>query len=410
MPWRGLVCTLLLASLSACAFRKDDKREDAAEPKDVKTIMDELQREQDANAGVLTSKDVTYEFVPQPEPHQYKLVISWSVKIPLVEVSLNGKLIGESDSGSFEASVVGARNYLVELQSKNGEGRDVSIVRKELTAPKDIVIGAHLYLNESAEFVANRIFVARGTIINTDGRDLTLEADFISFDLSRILTFEPGQSSGNRLALENGSIRIKARKIVGDLMVTLRGLDGQNGKNGADLIPPGVVLGPGANGVDGADGRVVLDAGTCNNGSPPPPPGQSCRPPKLICYRAPTNGSDGGKGSDGVDGQNGHNGGNTGNLFLETSDYSEFRFTGEVQVGKAGAGGKRQPEFPGGAGGKAGALEPKKKPFCPAAVDGQPGPSGRVSVDGRDGEPGKRGRIVLPEGPNSQVHFRLIDL
>lgn len=410
MPWRGLVCTLLIASLSACAFRKDDKREDAAEPKDVKTIMDELQREQDANSGVLTSKDVTYEFVPQPEPHQYKLVISWSVKTPLVEVSLNKTLVGETSLGKFEILVEGGHKYFIELQSKNAEGRDVSIVRKELVAPQDVVVAANLSLGQDTRLIASRLFFEEGVIVKTNGFDLTIEGDVIVFDLARILTFERDRFSGNERELSGGTIRIKARKMIGDLQVMLRGLDGQKGKDGSELVLPGVVLGPGANGANGRDGRVVLDAGTCNNGSPPPPPGQSCRPPKLICFHAPTNGGDGGKGSDGVDGQNGHNGGNTGNLFLETADYSEFRFTGEVQVGKAGAGGKRQPEFPGGAGGKAGALEPKKKPFCPAAVDGQPGPSGRASVDGRDGEPGKRGRIVLPEGPNSQVHFRLIDL
>lgn len=231
-------------------------------------------------------------------------------------------------------------------EARRPETREI-IESVKLEIPKDLHVSGNVIAKDLMKSITmqkfGRVIFEKDSKLITGGEKILIETESLVSQGATIVTFESGFDSSN---LDGGQLVIKAKEIIGDLFVEMRGKDGVSGAPGSS----------------GAAGYVGQNGKTCQDGQ------------------------DGGSGGNGGDGLAGTNGGNSGALFVEIKDNSKGNLTYVMRSGKGGLGGPGGSGGPGGAGGKGGKGKySREHDGCDPGKDGHYGPRGA------DGKPGASG-------------------
>ncbi len=410
MALKNLVTIGLCFSLGACAFKKNDAQE-KEKAQNTTEALDQFQKSQDekrqleTKAGVLTAENVSVEFIEQPQPERYRMIVSWPSSVPSMIVQINDEFeTTTTSSNSYQRDVRSNTTYRIKLISKDSQGTDIT--RREFVkeSPKDLIIKDTISLSKNSNESVNRIFFFPNAQIITNGYDLSLTTNKLIVEKidssnspyrslwreSQILT-TVDQTTSRAEQLAGSKITITAKKAIGELHVALIGYNGTDGRSGTELdTANNIQRQPLAtlNGIDGASGKLKTFTPPCAKSRSLD--GPVCDGPQLKCEVAPENGQNGKQGSVGTNGENGSNGGSSGSLFIHVADAKEFTVEVGQKTGLGGRGGNGGIGSPGGFGGKAG-NNPGSP--CPNALDGKPGPAGLTGWNGAQGKDGTLGSI-----------------
>lgn len=384
MSLKHILIVTLTLSLGACAFKKEDPKDERAQ--NATDFIETLERQ--AFNGQLSEKNVQVEFV-EDDPGYYEMIVTWPKSVYGMKLSLNGHPhILIKDSNSFRKQLTHNSAINLHLIAMNAIGGEVDVYYVERRSPTDLVIDQDLYLNKETSIEVNRVFFHNSSRIFTSGHNLNIATNKLYTNLeikpdtvkmqafdAHIQTYQPKDIAKDKAELAGPNISIRAKKAYGQLRVAMIGINGNDGANGMDAIPAG-----GLNGAPGKDAIAIQGKMICSSDS------TRC-PNEIICKIPPTNGEPGKKGPQGENGEDAWHGGNTGVLSVFIDDYSEFRL--EVLQrrglpGKKGLGGKGAP---GGIGGQAGQdrFRVCKDTKVSNGLNGEHGGKGE---DGKDGQPG----------------------
>lgn len=403
MSLKYSLVAILSLSLSACAFHKGDSEGDKLETKTdlIETLSEEQDRQ--AEAGILTEKNVLVVFEEMPDPNVYRMVLTWPSTIRTMELHLNRdfkKIL--SQVHRHDVIVSGGETQNLNLVSLDQFGSPISSLELKATAPTDFIVDGQVKMTREQNIDANRVFFMQDSQLITNGFGLSITTNKLMirkssekieslapWNKAHILTTLPGTVAESKRELNGSNIFISAKNATGVLRVALIGVNGQNGESGdAFATRTGVSRerNPALNGKNGADGKVDSRQVPCRAKFDVP-----CEREVAVCSVQPENGGNGLPGAKGITGQPGWDGGNTGNFVLVVEDSTDFAVEVGRRRGSPGKGGAGSAGFLGGLPGKAG-----KHPGAPCspARDGSPGPNGPTGDSGQDGKVGADGTIT----------------
>ncbi|WP_413578510.1 hypothetical protein ACLVWU_08225 [Bdellovibrio sp. HCB290] len=399
---RSLLVLGLCVSLSACAFKKEDAEDkQRQELADVVTQQLEEKKEKIAFEGTLTDENVKIRFDENETPGSYNLVIEWPEAVGMMEVELNGRLIGSLKEHSFKAATPHSADIHIELRayaSHQDGGGFLSSKSFDKQAPKDFILDGIHSLSNSILIDVERTYFKAGSKVITNGNQFELKTKKLivepssilgmnEYDRAHVVTFPFDRKSSDPNELSPGKISINADKAYGDLMISMIGVNGADAPAATTRpawdefkkLPPQA-----ANGKNGADGTIrylrclsKMDDVPCIE--------------EQLCDSQPQNGGKGENGKDGIPGYNGTTGGNTGDLVISITDDSEFNAN---VYRKPGKGSKGTPGIPAQAPGAGGAPGKNPNNLCSNAIAGEPGKIGTDGEKGQDGADGAYGQIT----------------
>lgn len=388
---------MLLASIfligSGCAFKKDDadNAKPAQAPADVIEQI-KTERAKEAFTGQLTAENVQVTF-SESDMGFYNMTISWPQEVTKVQVVING--IKEIVSGSNVAtrSVEHSKKQDIEVTAFDSFGSPTSVYTQAAVAPVDIIVKAPLYLAESTQINANRIYFLAEGFIETNGHNLSIEsnsfivAEPVHSGLKLFSNYSSIRTQGaQNYATEdfhhlNSSITINARKAVGTLRVAMIGFNGRNGRSGDELEKLNGITRQRNTQLDGSNGTDEILKKV---------PKTPDSPAETLCVRPASSGQPGKPGAAGANGENGQDGGSTGNLLVTVLQHDQFALEVGTLPGKSGKG---APGALGHEGGNGGAPGKAHGVCAQRPVTGQKGASGPKGSDGKSGANGKVGTI-----------------
>ncbi|WP_413581387.1 collagen-like protein [Bdellovibrio sp. HCB288] len=394
----------LCLSVGACAFKKEDAEDkQRQELADVVTQQLDEKKEKIAFEGTLTKENVSVRFDENETPGSYNMVIEWPDAVGMMEVTLNGRVIGSFKEKSFSISTPHSQKYQIVLRAyatlQEGGGF-LSSIGIEKEAHKDFILDGIYNLSKAELFKVNRAYLRKGSKIVTNGHNLEINtnklyveaSDLIGneYDRAQIATFPFDRKSINPNELSPGRISIIANQAFGDLMISMIGVTGYDAKLITETpawkrfmqLPSKATKGS-----SGADGILTVPP-ECEQ--LPFNAKEVCK--KLsVCLENPKDGNPGAQGANGLNGVNGNPGGNTGDLVIDIKNDSEFNAS---VYRKAGLGGMGSSGTPGQLGGDGG--DPGKNPEnrCKNAAQGPRGADGAHGKDGTRGPRGAYGQIT----------------
>ena len=268
-----------------------------------------------------------------------------------------------------DSDLLGGSIIVYRVEALNTDDSTTGIDEIKIEIPIDIIWRGQVHSQQIVaairNHVLNRITFEKGTVVTLDDLDLSLDAQFITFNETTFVSFSTQTNSKPAGAPQvygaqgytgvpgksGGFLRIRANSIRGTAQFILNGEDGGTGGTGFG----------GAPGNDGGGGDI------------------SCS------QRRGTDGAPGGNGG------SGGAGGSTGRLYIEAGDASTFHY---AVTGKPGAGGK------GGLGGAGGLRGVGKTVYCGLGTLGAPltgyaGNSGASGAEGGAGVSGQRRPICV---------------
>lgn len=417
---RIFVGAVVVVSVGACAFKKDD---DKVTQDDVKELMrDVAKREQHDEDALVATHEITVRAVPQKLPSHYRLEVIWPERLKHVQVLLNGVPETPTMKNKVIAEVFSGESYEVEILSLSSLGRLVSNPKLTVSIPQDLVVTS---MSLNADWVTpqlGRLFFDEGAEVILNGFNVRIQANEIIANNAMIKTVKwwDGEKTRRKkhpvrdLKMNSGvsslvsgvpllrvpQVHISTARFRGDLKFWMFGIHGAHGRNWDQLLSE-------SDPIQGSQGSVGMD-GIVVNQKPPPCHGVCGSLATMAlsrCGRHPSAGGPGGKGPT-YNGEDGENGGSTGNVTLLVSEELEGLVTVYTRPGKAGLGGAGSPALAGGLGGEPGSC-PK---LCNCATRGPAGPSGDPGTNGKNGEDGVVGSILFLNGEsNKNPNFRIFD-
>lgn len=389
MSFRSFVTyVLILGASSGCAF-KSGPEAPAAVP------LTTLEK-----AG--SEGPVAWEVIATPEPHRYR--VQW--KLPEAFATQTLRLRRESGAGEFQElpveadasgtvvdeTVKDAEVYRYELISiTDASPGPVSLARWTVGIPRDEVV-AGVRTVASLPPKIGRLFLEPGSVLRTDGQNLTLEFEEIYSNEGLIESWAPEATAAPGVGgRSGGNLVLKIRRGSGRLHVLFRGERGGQG-------------GTGVMGVAGAPG----ERGTAGIMHPWGFPS---------CVPQPGAGQPGGNGGVGGRGGRGLPGGGSGHVEVQMTESSPIDIQPELVGGAGGAGGQGGPGGPGGRGGAGGAVfaehseqeilpewVPIRASACKLAPAGRDGDSGAQGPQGETGEVGPVDSYCVRNGSQTFGH------
>jgi hypothetical protein len=412
-----IALTLSSAVFSACAFKKSEP----APPTTAESVVDKLQKEKSREAadGVLTKDNVSIEFVENPMPNSYQMIVRWPPSIRNITFRVNdGSTQIKNNIHFAEFAVLGGERQKIEMVSYGTVSAvPLSAIILDTQSPIDFVVDNIVELEKDRQIKGNRLFLRSPGRIQTNGFNLTIDVNKLMVDedervkrgdiaftsLAQILTFVPGTVAKTDRDRIGSVISINAREAHGDLRVAMVGVNGRMGVSGAVRektmpdAPKRIAAAP----------RPEAQ-GTPGSQSPDSPGGparggyDNARPPTQgVCINQPGNGGPGLGGDRGVRGGPGERGGNAGTLILNVENSKNFLVEVRQKAGSGGKGGVGGPGFPGGLGG----LPGKPRDKCNPAEAGPQGPTGLEGLSGADADNGDG--VSIPSGT---IPVKLVEL
>lgn len=415
---RIFVGAVVVVSVGACAFKKDD---DKVTQDDVKELMrDVARREQKDSDAVVNSDELTVRVVPRKLPNRYALEISWPERLSNVQLLINDSPENNIVKGRATIEAFSGAEYKIELLSLSSLGRLVSHLVHTEVVPQDQIVASMKLDADWNTPKLGRLFFDRGAEIVLNGFNVNIQAEEIIANETTFKTVPSWDAEKSRPVLmpvnkrvlpvpegANGeeyrqsNIHISAGRLKGDLKIWMFGLNGAHGRAWDELLPTGTPV-RGEKGPQGESGAYEMRS-ICMGGS-----SLNCSKTNFpACTQRPGPGGQGGKGPT-YHGEDGKDGGGTGNLTLQLHEQLEGNVTVFIRAGKGGDGGKGSPGLPGGEGGEPGNCPPGCS-HCTTAK-GPAGPSGEPGADGKKGADGLRGVILFMNAEvTSSPNFRVFD-
>lgn len=229
----------------------------------------------------------------------------------------------------------------------------------------------------SGEYNFGVIFLEEGSVLQTEGLVVKLNADRLFSENAMIETFSEEFAQAvpiqGRVGLPGGELKMNMVRAMGNLSVYMRGTHGGKGRDAE------VQTNIGAKGAKGADGE---NHEKCHY-SKEAPLGEIC---SIVCDKNPGSGGQGAQGPKGNQGGVGMVGGASGIaevIVEEKVGFFDVRLT--QQAGKGGQGGNGSVGGTGGAGGDAGKVVERCSKDVRAGTQGPQGPQGDQGPEGADG-------------------------
>ena len=355
---------------------------------------------------------------PLPTPNQYRVRLKWhSHDAPdswaiyrLGNANQLSVVFLTSDSATREfvhSPVDGGQSLTYELRAiKAGTSKSVASVSVE--TPKDHVVSGET----SAHGVirANRFYLDRGSLLQTHGRSLRIEANELVSDSGTIDTTPidvPYRAAGTH-GKPAGEIVIVAKSASGKLTLVGNGqdgLEGDFGRNGRDG-PVGEEGTPGVYDVkpdnqlplpQSLEERIRLKAYYSTKRYDDPLARWDLW---FFCALPTGDGKKGGDGENAEDGKEGGNGGDAAKIIVRIEKDLGLEVETKLIPGKGAIGGRGGNGGAPGPGGPAGRRD--NGHICQEA---KPGPPGLAGLQGRPGKFGVNGRvqgICIQIGPRVQ--------
>lgn len=207
--------------------------------------------------------DVNVELIDGVLPNEYQVKLTWSfdksvqgkIDIKRTEVFQNQKPITDylSNSDSSLKSYLDTKpfnnghEYRYEI-SQNGKrlgSEKIILIPKDLVFKTgvnqiDQILSSNDLVNNTYKFAGHRVFFEDQAEVETNGKNLNIDVDVITFNQAKLITATKGEA-------RSGDIKIVAKKFVkhSDQQMAKRpvlilnthsvnGVDGKNGRNGAD--------------------------------------------------------------------------------------------------------------------------------------------------------------------------------
>lgn len=333
----------------------------------------EFQKEKvvtDTKIRSFTMGDAQFDLSESEIPHQYQMLVTWPNDIQKVYVEKDGKRVFETDTErKFTLPLKDNSKYVVRVFSADND-KPVLIGETQGQTPLDYTFSNPTELKENVSINANRVFLNHQTKIQTNGFNLTIQANKIYSDETEIISFPEGSKAAlEQNGLPGGLVQITSNYATGNLKITLRGQDGGDGIDGALWV------------------TRAADGNTGTSGSHDCLKGPIGGPLKCWCTAGPGRGGDGATGEKGRDGTLAGRGGNSGQIIVEIKESSDFSVIPLQLIGLAGISGKGSPGQEGGNGGAAG--DPTSRECSPR----DPGSKGATGEKGLDAPPVENGLL-----------------
>lgn len=374
------------------------------------------------------------EVVPLPEPHRYRVELSWHGAPAKAQA---WKLTREDEAHGERTLTEGPESLRAwqDNEVSEGKGYRYSLWMSqggELTlhshfavrVPRDRVVDAVEVTDHIEGF--RRLFLAASARLRPTTA-LTIDVDEIVSDGATIESFEKEAAATTGDGRPGAPIVVRAREGRGKLTVLSRGEHGANG-------------GDGRKGAAGNNGRPARDAYTerrfrapadmtttlmglslcylfprCNSLTKQEDVDRFYELARqkiaaadayshptwtqlFVCQHNADVGQDGSPGENGQDGGQGGNGGDTSSVFIQVHDVKDFTVKVEHEPGMPGHGGAGAAGGSGGMGSRSGKPDPAG--ICPAVTpyDGKEGPPGSPGKPGKDGRGGSASPACLRLG------------
>ena len=345
---------------------------------------------------VFVSEDQSYLIKEAGRFGQYEVELFWAGEI----ASQSQYYIYRSEVGIGErvqlASLPASEKQFTDSTAKHSTTYNYEVIvadavshqmlySKNIITPTDILYkkGTHLSMTDDVTIDAGRFFVEEGTQIVTNGYDLAITVNTISFAKgARIVTYLRRSPAPPSLNQDSGNLRIEADRLIGFLDVFHFARTGRTGHAGDNSEVKGAT---GGRGYDG-DGYCIRDPGD-----------RFGLQPLVDCFcRKPA--KRGGQGQPGGRGGVGGKGEKGGDVYPALVHIRSTNSTGWLNVrsmpGEGGAGGPGGQGGPGGDGGPGGRGEAG----CSREGLGPQGPQGPQGPVGPQGDPGYYSEICVVNG------------
>lgn len=276
------------------------------------------------SGGASLEESLQAEFVGEPEPNQYQILLKWAPFEGTVRVVSGGKvldIVPGPNGGFTQSNAPGGKRVTYEVSFLRDGGSKFITRSLNVQVPQDVVVKGSLELYENQVIEGDRVFIMKNSTITTFDKNLEIRAkELISY--GGVINNYPmdAKASFGKNGRSGGTVNITADKASGQLSVVLRGEAGGTGKSGVKsnaLIEsspacPGTSGGNGGNAgslsVSFKDGRglnVSVEnipgapgkAGVRGDAFPSSPLNESVRPP---CDFQGQNGIDGKSGTSGL--------------------------------------------------------------------------------------------------------------
>lgn len=405
----ALFFILVLSLLGGC--QNQHSKDALAESEDSPVLLPEKPTQSgEASEGPL---EIKLNAIGLPEPHQYKVLIEWratnlepSVFFIIKRNDWNeGRVVQGGQSFYYDEQVLEGEKYTYQVQMINGPKTGVADW-SEIQIPQDKVFEGENEIVGGFLGQYNRIFFKNQVRLFWLGEDFEIRTQEIYSDGGVLEAFPQDQKQaalGNP-GLAAGSLKIKARKLVGDLFIRA---DGQMGGRGET----------GEKGTTGKNGGVGPDT-FLHWGKPESmPPGAALhRGYYFVCDPPRPPGQTGEVGGQGLPGAPGKRGGNSAKVDVQITEVQDGEVYFTNRPGKGGPGGFGGEGGDGGEGGPPGQIDWQSYASkMPEGADnnvfhqcqpqqGAKGPQGETGPDGGEGEEGYQALFCLRLGDVQSGH------
>ncbi len=378
-----LLLTLVTSTMVSCAFREDDVEEEKR--KNTEQVAEYFEKQ--AEVTKINSSNVKYDIQPNPEVGLYDIVITWPKTVPGMMIEFEGTNPVFPDTNSYSFIARSGEIMKAYMTALNQYRNPINTYELPLKIPTDLVVKDIVYLKESnGPHIYKRIKIFPEGMLVVGINNLSIQSELIEVDRRNshsargifshphIATMELNTSTLSNFPDHGRTIKINAKKIVGELLINSVGMDGNDGANGTDASQD---FDPSLN---GSEPIYNLHRTPGMRGPDGNSPGY-CKAKMTSAPGAGKQGHAGGSGQDGVDG------GNTPLFVLNVEDYQDFNVYILNRPGKGGRGGVGGIGGPGGRGAyhklfdeKCTSMNSKEK-----AADGPRGESGAAGRNGKNG-------------------------
>jgi hypothetical protein len=340
------------------------------------------------------------DILETPDPNSYTVKLSWPRYQGVRGISI--KRINEAGEAVQLDTIGGERESFVDLTAKPGHRYTYQLILDtgdglreseilDVIVPLDVEFAANAAITSMGAEI-RRLFIRKGVVLTTEGKDTEIDVEQIIAEGGVIETrHKDAQAPQEQDGASGGVLSIRARSGIGALKVVAIGQQGGVGTKGS----PG---GPGGRGGKGHRAEIGHESFCPLPVNPMSilldrdPPGR-CHTSR-VCNRNPGQGGKGGRGDQGGSGTPGRRGGDSAKVLVRIEDPAAFDIQYERHAGIGGAGGEGGDGGPGGPGGPPG----DNASPCSAAGGGPQGDQGSLGPTGETGANGELQPVCIRLG------------